>query len=269
MSMTSRVPVAGACLVGFAATYFTPESQPRREAPMSGDNGTDWIGGLACLGFSAAYFTNMVLTDVPDQADTDAAARAFYAETSHRVQAAIAVYVLAVAMVCFLVLLGRLVRRLAQPRPPHPPHRSRWRPGRYTSGYPSPPGRRLPHPLPGRPAPGRQHQRRPGVRPRRLHPRRRPAAAHRTVRRQRVRRHRLPRSPAGPHPARMGDRAGPGRGGQPPRRRPVVPTAADSGLDGRLGAARLLRRQPAAPPQIDNGEIPDPTRHANLTTKEA
>jgi hypothetical protein len=83
----------------------------------SGAVSTDWIGGLAALGFSAACFTSMVLTDVPDQADTDAAVRAFYAVSSHRIQAAVAVYVLGIAMVCLLVLLGRLVRRLGAAAP--------------------------------------------------------------------------------------------------------------------------------------------------------
>ncbi len=84
---------------------------------MTSGDGTDRIGGLAALGFSAAYFTSMVLTDVPNQADSDAAARAFYATSPHRIQAAIAAYVLAIAMVCFLVLLGRLIRHLSAAAP--------------------------------------------------------------------------------------------------------------------------------------------------------
>jgi hypothetical protein len=84
---------------------------------MTIHDGTDPIGGFAALGFSAAYFSSMVLTNVPSQADTDAATQNFYAVSSHRIQAVIAFYVLAIAMACFLVLLGRLVRGLGAAAP--------------------------------------------------------------------------------------------------------------------------------------------------------
>lgn len=74
--------------------------------------GMGLIGGLAAIGFATTYLANMVLTNVPDQGDSDATARAFYAVGSHRVQAVVAMYVLSAAMACFLVLLGGLVGRL-------------------------------------------------------------------------------------------------------------------------------------------------------------
>ena len=68
--------------------------------------------GWAAVGFAGAGFANLVLTDVPDLGDSTAATRAFYAVPAHRLQAVIAVYVLAAAMACFLVLLAGLVGRL-------------------------------------------------------------------------------------------------------------------------------------------------------------
>jgi hypothetical protein len=68
--------------------------------------------GLAALGFAALYFASMVLTDVPTLEDSEVTARSFYAVGHNRVQAVLALYVLASSMGCFLVLTGELVRRL-------------------------------------------------------------------------------------------------------------------------------------------------------------
>jgi hypothetical protein len=75
MSMTSRVRVAGACLVGFAVTFFA----------------------------------NMVLTDVPDIGATNAAATAFYATAANRRQAVVAFYVLVAVVICLVAVLAALL----------------------------------------------------------------------------------------------------------------------------------------------------------------
>jgi len=82
MSMTHRARIAGACLVGFAA----------------------------------AFFANMILTDVPDIGATTATAD-FYAVTAHRTQAVVAFYVLIAAVACLIGVPAALLtpRRCLKP----------------------------------------------------------------------------------------------------------------------------------------------------------
>ena len=75
MSMTSRVRLGGACLVGFAATFFA----------------------------------NMFLTDVPDVGATNAATVDFYAIAANRTQAVVAFYLLIAVVICLVAVLAALL----------------------------------------------------------------------------------------------------------------------------------------------------------------
>lgn len=77
MSMMHRARIAGACLVGFAATFFT----------------------------------NMILTDVPDIGASNTATADFYAVAAHRTQAVVAFYVLIAAVACLIGVLAALLAR--------------------------------------------------------------------------------------------------------------------------------------------------------------
>jgi hypothetical protein len=65
--------------------------------------------GACLVGFAGTFFTNMVLTNTPDIGETNAQAADFYAVAANQTQAIVAFYTLIAAVACLIGLLAALL----------------------------------------------------------------------------------------------------------------------------------------------------------------
>jgi hypothetical protein len=70
------------------------------------------IEGLAAIGFAVAYVAALVLTNVPDEGETQQEAIDFYNSAGEKSRVLIAVYAMAIAAVFFVTFLAAVAQRL-------------------------------------------------------------------------------------------------------------------------------------------------------------